>query len=778
MRRIKGNGMTGIALWVVFMLLVARVGEAQQGDSAGAGSSSAEAAALPFAFDGAPPPVPPAVISRDPAGRVTVRAVRVAAPLRIDGQLDEAVYGAVPAMSDFIQNDPVEGAPATERTEVWLLFDADHVYIAARCWETRPDRLVAYEMRRDGNGVPQNDNIAWMFDTFYDRRNGVLFEVTPVGGRLDGQVTNERQMNREWNPVWDVKVGRFDGGWTVEAAIPFKSIRYRPGTAQIWGFNARRVNKWKNEVSYLTPIAASHGRQGHFRASLAATVVGLEAPTGSRNLEIKPYATSNVTSDVTASPRVSNDLGADAGLDVKYGITQNLTSDFTVNTDFAQVEADEQQVNLTRFNLSFPEKRDFFLENQGLFTFGGSMRGPGGPGRGSTSDTPNVFYSRRIGLNQGREIPIVAGGRLTGRVGRFSLGALSVQADDEPVSRSMATNFSVVRVKRDVLARSSIGLLFTGRSVDASGVGSNQAYGIDGAFGLSETLSINTYWARTHTDGLTGEDVSYRAQLDYDADRYGVQLEHLAVGDNFNPGIGFVRRDDMRRSFGELRFSPRPRSIKWVRKFFWTGSFTHISDGSGRLETRNVEASFDTEFQNSDRLELGYTDTYEFLPRPFAIASGVTLPVGSYGFGTLRVAYNFGRQRRLSGNTELEYGTFYNGHKAAFTLNQGRMNFSPQFSVEPSYSLNVVDLLEASFTSHLLGSRVTYTMTPLAFASALIQYNSSSNTVAANVRFRWEYRPGSELFVVFNEQRDTLTRGFPAMANRALIIKVNRLFRL
>ena len=225
--------------------------------------------------------MPPDVISRDASGHATVRAVRLASPLTVDGRLDEAVYRDVPAISDFIQNDPQEGEPATEKTEVWVLFDSSTLYIVARCWESQPERMVVNEMRRDNTNIVQNEGIAFGLDTFHDRRNSVVFELNAIGGRIDGQVTNERQMNMDWNPVWDLKIGRFENGWTVETAIPFKSLRYRPGRAQTWGFNARRVNRWKNEVSYITRIPASMTLRGHFQSSLMATLVGLEVPSGS-----------------------------------------------------------------------------------------------------------------------------------------------------------------------------------------------------------------------------------------------------------------------------------------------------------------------------------------------------------------------------------------------------------------------------------------------------------------------------------------------------------------
>ena len=733
---------------------------------------------LPFAYDGPPPPEPPAVISRDASGKITVRAVPLSARLRIDGKLDEAVYETTPSMSDFIQQEPTEGLPATERTEVWLFFDRENVYISARCWESHPERIVATEMRRDNNAIfSGNDNFMFTFDTFYDRRNGVTFTINALGGRQDGQFVNERQYIPDWNPVWEVKTGRFDGGWTIEAVFPFKSLRYRPGRAQVWGFNAARVTRWKNELSYLARVPASRGVFGIEASSLAATLVGLEVPAGSRVVEIKPFATSQLTTNVNASPSIANELKGDGGLDAKVGLTQNLTADLTYRTDFAQVEADEQQINLTRFNLFFPEKREFFLENQGTFSFGGTSSGPGGV-PAATNDTPTLFYSRRVGLDRGQAVPVVGGGRLTGRVGRFTLGALNIKSDDLPSFGSRATDFSVLRLKRDLFRRSSIGLLATDRSVREAGSGRNQAYGVDGVFSFFDNLSINTYWAQTRTPGRLRDDVSYRAQLDYGSDRYGVQVERLAIGDNFNPEVGFLRRDDLRKNFALFRFSPRPKAITSVRRLSWTGSFNYIENGAGRLETRTQDGEFAIEFQSGDKFPAGYAGNYEFLPAPFTIAPAVVLPVAGYDFAVARVGYNISGRRKLSANLLAEYGEFYDGHRVAFSAGRGRVNLGSHLSVEPTYSVNKVTLEEGSFTTQLVGSRVTCTFTPLMFVSALLQYNSSASAVTANVRLRWEYRPGSELFVVYNEQRDTLTPRFPGLATRAVVVKINRLFRL
>ena len=751
------------------------------------------AADLPAGYAGPPPPTEPGLIARDGEGRAAIRAVRLEQPLRIDGNLDEPFYRAVPPISDFIQVEPDHGAPATERTEAWIAFDEDNVYVSFRNWDTDIEHLVATEMRRDSSNTWQgNDIISFIFDTFYDRRNSLTFTINPLGGRSDGQTVNERQYSADWNPVWTVKTGRFDGGWTIETSIPFKSIRYQPGSRQVWGFNAMRVKRSKNEMSTLTPVPASRGQLGVQNAAFAATLVGVEAPAGGRSLDFKPYLTGNTTIDRAANPLDGSDVGADIGFDGKYAITQNLTADFTYNTDFAQVEADEQQVNLTRFSLFFPEKRDFFLENSGTFSFGGvatsSFGGGGGGGNNSNSgDAPVLFYSRRIGLNAGRVVPLNAGGRVTGRAGKFTIGALNIQTGEQegPESVTPSTNFSVLRLKRDVLRKSSIGLIATHRSVGVFGAGTNQAYGIDGTFGFFDNLFVNTYWSATRTDRsvLTGvptlgrDSRSYRGQLDYNADRYGVQVERLSIGRDFNPELGFVRRPDMVRDFAQFRFSPRPRAPIHVRKYVFQGSLEYIENRAGRVESRerNLEAAI--EFQNADRLAAYYTGTYEYLPVPSRIGE-VELPVGDYRFEMVRLQYNMGQQRAISANLSGEFGSFYSGRKVTLNAQRGRINVSTQFSLEPVYSWNRVTLAEGRFTQHLAGSRLTYTMTPLMFVSALVQYNSSLDAVSTNARFRWEYQPGSELFIVYNEERNTLDRAFPALSNRAFIIKVTRLFRL
>ena len=622
-----------------------------------------------------------------------------------------------------------------------------------RCWGSAPEaRWIANEMRRDSLNLFRNENFTFVLDTFYDRRNGYFFQVNPIGGFSDAYVTDEAPENRAWNLVWDVRTGRFEGGWTFEMAIPFRSLRYQPGRAQVWGVNFRRLVQWKNEFSYVVPVPASFGTMGILQISLGGTLVGLEVPPGGKNLEIKPYGISGVTTDRRATPPTSDSLDGDLGLDVKYGVTQNLTADFTYNTDFAQVEVDAQQVNLTRFSLFFPEKREFFLEGQGIFGFGGVPQGSFG-GRG---DTPTLFFSRRIGLSQGRTVPILGGARLTGKFGRYTIGLIDIQTDDQVDAGALATNFGVVRLKWDILRRSAVGVLFTGRSQSTLVDGSNQTYGLDATFGFYDNLRINTYVAKTETPGLAAQDLSYRGQFDYAGDRYGLQLERLVIEENFNPEVGFVRRPDMRRSFASARFSPRPRSIAAIRKLSWQGSVNSIENNAGVLETREAQAQFGIEFENTDRFRLGVSDTFEFLERPFSITPGVTIPVGGYDSQDVSVSYTLGQRRRLQGNVSVQHGTFFSGEKTTIGFGRGRFKVTPQISVEPSLSLNWVDLPEGSFRTELIQSRLVYTATPRMFLTGFLQYNTSNDTIGANLCFRWEYQPGSELFVVYTEERVVL----------------------
>jgi hypothetical protein len=740
------------------------------------------------AIVGPPAPVSPEVIARDASGQATIRAIKLTAPLEVDGRLDEEVYAREKPFGGLIQVAPRYGEPQTEKSDVWITYDDEHIYVTCRCWDSAPpDEWIVNELRRDTNGLRNNDHIGVMFDTYYDRRNGFMFYTNPLGARADYSVVDEGGSNTDWNPVWTSKAGRFDGGWTVEMAIPFKSIRYRAGKNQVWGVQLRRSVRRKNEWGYLTPVPQSlAGPQALNRVSTGGTLIGLDLPEAGKNIELKPYAVSRLTTDRVRTPNVSNDLSGDIGGDIKYGLTPNLTADFTINTDFAQVEIDEQQVNLTRFSLFFPEKREFFLEGRGVFDFArGNLMNFSSTG---ASDTPYLFYSRRIGLNAGRVVPIDGGGRLTGKVGRYAVGVMTIQAGDESVSKTPATNFTVVRVKRDVLRRSSIGVMGTNRSESALGGGSNQAYGVDGAFSFFQNVTAGAYWARTATTDVRGDDESYQGRFEYNADRYGAKAELLSVGRNFNPEVGFTRRLDFQRSFGELRFSPRPKRIRSVRKLTWSGTGEYVVNGAGSLDTRVFAGHFITELENSDQFSIDATNDYERLVRPFVpIGATDTIPPGTYSFNDVAVAYGFGAQRRISGTVSVRAGEYYNGTIRSVTVGPGvfapRISILTQLSLEPTFSLTRIKLPTGAFTTRLARARVDYGFSPLMFASGLVQYNSADRAVSTNLRFRWEYAAGSEVFVVYTDERDTTDDRFATpttvrgLKNRAFVVKINRLLR-
>lgn len=724
-------------------------------------------------------PIPPAVQARDREGRVTVRAVRIEDAPRIDALLDESIYQQLTPITGFIQQDPQEGQLATEPTLVWILYDASTLYISARCRDSQPSRIMANDMRRDGRNVSQNDNISIVLDTFHDRRNGYEFLMNSIGGAWDTQITDERDANRDWNTVWTYASRRDSEGWTAEMAIPFRSLRYRGSGPQEWGINIRRNVRWKNELSYLSPVPRLYGARGILRLSQAATLVGLEAPPAALNIDVKPYAVGRVQADRAIDPRFKNDFTPDGGVDLKYGLTQSLTADFTYRTDFAQVEDDDQQVNLTRFTLQYPEKRDFFLEGQGLFAFGGVQTGTSSTTTTSfgPSNTPLLFFSRQIGLKGTRTVPIDAGARLTGKAGRYSIGLLDIQTGRNRDAGAVPTNFGVVRIKRDILQRSYVGILATRRSPAARGEGENLAVGVDASVWLSRNLNVLGYYAGTKTTGRNGRDGSYRARFDYDADLFGLQIERQRVDENFNPEIGFMRRTDFIESLAQLRISRRPQSFGGIRKLNYEAGLDYITDGDRGLENRQARFAVRADMHSSDTWTVVYAREFEFLARPFEIVTGTFVPPGPYHSANLRGTYTLGTQRRVSGDVTLARGSLYGGDRTDLSY-RGRVELSPRLSVEPGVSFSWIDLPGTRFTATLLTTRGMLSFSPRMFVAALVQYNSTNHLMATNLRFRWEYRPGSDVFLVYSDGRDTFGAGFPVLANRGVTLKITRLFRL
>ncbi len=727
-------------------------------------------AGLPAPARAVTEPVPPAVMARDPDGSVTIRAVRLNEALVLDGRLDDPIYHDTLPIDGFVQQEPREGEPATEKTEVWVAYDDDAMYVGARLWESDPSRRVMSDMRRDATNLYNNDHFALMIDTFNDRRNGYVFYANAQGGMADSQVANENA-NTDWNTIWETRSADFDGGWTIEFRIPFRSIRFQEA-ARIWGINFRRNVRWKTELSFLSAVPVSYGSNGLNRASSAATLVGLETPARPRNIDVKGYALGSSLTNRAARPAVSNQGDAEFGLDAKWAATQSYIFDATYNTDFAQVEDDEQQLNLTRFSLQYPEKREFFMEGEQFFGFGTQSGAPG-----NNPEIPVIFFSRRIGLENGGVVPIVGGGRLLGRSGRNQIGVLQMRTGDVPTLNAVATDFTAMRLQREILRRSRIGLIGTRRAPSANG-SVNYAYGVDAVLQFYQNVQFVHYVAKTETRGRSGNDFSSRNRFVWNADRWGIDTEHMFAGEDFNPEVGFLRRPEgFQHLKGNFRFSPRPRNIPGVRKVFYSVNVQYFTDPSWeKVESRDQQATFRTDFNNGDRTQFEVSRTYEAIEEPFTLAKGVRVPAGGYSWQQVQGSFTFGPQRRISGTATAMHGSFYDGTMTEMSW-RSRVEFSPRFYAEPTITINHVDVPWGRGYSNLVSSRLTYTLTPRMFVSGLVQYQTRTDSVSTNARFRWEYRPGSELFVVYSDGRSTLTRGIPDVQNRSFVVKVTRLFQ-
>jgi hypothetical protein len=440
------------------------------------------------------------------------------------------------------------------------------------------------------------------------------------------------------------------------------------------------------------------------------------------------------------------------------------------------VEDDDLQVNLTRFNLFYPEKREFFLEGQGIFAFGGAQTTS--TTGAAPSNTPVLFFSRRIGLEDGEVVPMNVGGRLTGRVGRYTIGVLDVATDDEPEASAAATNFAVARVKRDILRRSYVGVLGTYRSPTVGNASDNSAFGVDANLSFYTNLNILGYYAETRTPDAEGSERSYRGRFDYDADLLGMLVERLKVGQGFNPEVGFMRRTDFIQNLAQFRVSRRPRTRSAIRKINLESGLEYITNNDEQLENRQARVGLRTDMQSGDSWNVQYARDFEWVDEPFTIV-GLSVPGGAYHFSTIRGGYTLGTQRKISGEISAARGSFYDGDRTDLTY-RGRAEISSRVSVEPTLSINWLDLPTGRVTATLVSGRGTLSFTPRMLVAALIQYNSAARLVTTNGRYRWEYRPGSELFVVYSDGHDTRYAfgGDSSLMNRGFTVKLTRLFRM
>ena len=715
-------------------------------------------------------------IPNDTAGQgQQLQAVRTAGRIILDGTLDDPAWGEAPTARNFTQNEPREGEPATYDTEVRVLYDGDALYFGVFAKDDEPSGIIVNDLKKDFN-TTTGDTFLVILDSFHDKRNGYQFAINPAGAKWDAQMVNEgRENNANWDGIWDVAARITEAGWIAEIRIPFRTLRFGTEDVQVWGVNFERKVRRLNEDSYWAPLPRIYDIQ---QVSLAGALEGMRGLRPGRDLRVKPYALGSSATNARLGP----DGDFDAGVDIKYGVASGLTWDSTINTDFSQVEADEQQINLSRFSLFFPEKRDFFLENSGIFQFGGGFAGFGtGGGGGGTATRQNasqdmrLFFSRTIGLSEdGDAIPILAGTRLTGRQGRYSLGVLNVQQREQGVSP--ATNFTAVRLRSDILANSDIGGILLNK--EENGPRYNRVAGIDANFRFG-FFSFNTYVAKSFSPRYAvpgrGRDYATRASANYQDRRWTFRGRFDGIGERFNDEMGFVPRQGVDNSFAFVARAFRPQSLsKWIREIRPHWQFDMFTrQNSGGLESRYQDFHFPLTFQDGSNMEVGVNPNTEVVRTPFPVntARGIRVNPGRYQFNEYFIFWNTNSAARVSVNSRFSTGEFYDGYRRGYTVSP-TVRLNEHFNVAMGVQINDVTLSTGDFVSTLITGRVNYNFNTKMFLNALLQYNTDSQQWSSNLRFNIIHRPLSDIFLVYNERRDERTGN---LLDRAFVAKMTYL---
>jgi hypothetical protein len=707
-----------------------------------------------------------------------ILATRSAGSISLNGVLDEPAWRDAPIASDFIQNDPKEGEPATYDTEVRVLYDDQAIYFGVFARDAEPSGIIVNDLKKDFD-TGRSDGFRVIIDTFDDDRNGYQFAINPAGAKWDAQMSNEgRENNSNWDGIWDVRTRITEKGWYAEIWIPFRTLKFRQNDPQAWGLNFERKLRRLNEDSYWSPLPRIYSLE---RVSMAGSIDELRGLRPGKNIRLKPYA--QTSSSTIGASGANGDF--DAGFDVKYGVTNGLTWDFTVNTDFSQVEADEQQVNLSRFSLFFPEKRDFFLENSGIFQFGdggggGGGGGGAGGGRQNASQPMRLFFSRRIGLSEsGAAIPILAGTRLTGRSGRFSIGALNIQQREQPPGQGAtpATNFTALRLQRDLLQNSDVGVVLLDK--EQAGSGYNRVAGVDANFRFGD-LSLNAYGVRTFAPRAavpgSGEDFAARGSFNYQSRRWQLRGHYNAIGERFRDEMGFVPRlgVDNTLFYGRVNFRPGWASKLGIREIgpHWQLDAFRRRDGLG-LESRYQDVHLPFNFNDGAFVEVGVNPNVEEIRQPFIINSslGVRVNPGRYEFNEWFALWRSNNAAAFSWEARYSTGNFYDGYRRGYLVGPS-VRLSEQFNASLSLQINDIDLAAGSYVSKLVTSRVNYNFNTRMFVNALLQYSTDSGQLSSNLRFNFIHRPLSDFFLVYNERRQENTGD---LIDRALIAKVTYL---
>ena len=693
-----------------------------------------------------------------------VQPGRASEPPSIDGRLDEAVWDTAARIDSFTQQEPSVGEPATERTEVRMLYDANALYVAVHAYDRDPAGVIATEMRRDSLRMLEEDNFQLILDTFRDSRSGYMFVTNPLGAKLEQQVFEEgggnargsaSNINRDWNGVWSAASQRTSDGWTAEIMIPMVTLRSPDVESQVWGINFMRNIRRKNEQVYWAPIPKPYGLT---QVSLAGTMGGMTSLTRGLDLRVKPFVVTGGRRD-RSDGNVTRDALRDVGVDLKYGLGSGLALDVTLNTDFAQSEVDEQQVNLTRFPLFFAEKRDFFLENSGQFTV--SNQG--------TDRMMDLFFSRRIGLSDsGQPIPIIGGARMTGKVGGHNLAVMDIQTDS--AAGSPGENFFVGRYSKDLFGRSKVG----GLVINKEAAGSrhfNRTVVADAVLAPTRSLSFHTFLARTSTPGVTDGQQAFHARALFLNTKWNSYAEYTDIQDNFNAEVGFVPRTGIRTSKVHIERNPRPGG--WIRVMEPMFTVTNTTDQHNRLLTRRLHHMVGTRLRNGAYINVVHNRIFDRLDVPFVLQNTVTIPVGEYRFNQWTFSFNSNPSRRFYALTTWSPQTFYQGTRRDAEATFG-VRASSRVSAELSLQRNDVDLPWGAFVVHLGIARFDYALSPRMTVRSLSQFNSLTRQLSTSVRYNFIYKPGSDVFVVYDELQGN-TPGRPEVRNRQFVVKMTYL---
>jgi hypothetical protein len=699
----------------------------------------------------------------------------------VDGDvLGDAAWQVPPVATEFWQERPEEGQPASERTEVRIIFTGETLYVGVVCYDRDPSGIIVSDARRDAP-LEETDSFQLILDTYRDQLNGFVFGTNPAGIEYDGQVTNEGRgggglnaaqmqatgagggFNVNWDGAWEVRARITEIGWSAEFAIPFRTLRFPSGADQTWGVNFQRNIRRRNERSYWAPIPRQYNL---YRLSLAGTVSGIQTPV-MRNLTMTPYALGNAL----RSGEVPTDavLTGDVGLDLKYNLTPSLALDGTVNTDFAQVEVDDQQVNLDRFNLFFPEKRPFFLENAGFFTVGN-------PGE------VELFFSRRIGIaDNGEVIPIYGGARASGKAGKFNVGVLNMQTAAFE-GRVPSNNFAVVRVSRELPNRSSFGGLFVNRQAtgdQAEDGDRNRTFALDGKWGIGQSTVISSFVAKTETPGVEAGDTAFNVRSVTNFPRMDLEFGYQEVGEQFNPEVGFLSRRGYRKPDARIMTRFRPADFIGIQELRPHVTYRSFFGFDGFQETGYLHLDNHWQWRNSYELHTGVNLTEEGVRTPFTIYPGVVVPPGTYENAEAQIVLITNQGAPLSLELRTVTGGFFSGSRVSLTPTV-KARIGETFTTELNYERNDVSLATGHFVTNLVKARVSYSFTTRSFVQALVQYNDRADLWSMNLRFGWLQAANTGLFIVYTDTRG-LYDLYPNRAervDRSFVVKYSRLFDL